>query len=77
MRPASIRPAGEVASPCVDICRMDAELGLCVGCYRTIDEIAGWSRADRDTRLTVLAAVAKRRAEHAQDGEAFRGECER
>jgi predicted Fe-S protein YdhL (DUF1289 family) len=56
---------------------MDAELGLCVGCYRTIDEIAGWSRADRDTRLSVLAAVAKRRAEHAPDGEAFRGDCER
>jgi predicted Fe-S protein YdhL (DUF1289 family) len=70
-------PAGNVASPCVDVCRMDPELGLCVGCYRTIDEIAGWSRADRDARLHVLAAVAKRRAEHAPDGAVFRGDCER
>jgi uncharacterized protein len=33
-----------VASPCIDICRLDAK-GVCVGCRRTLDEIAEWSRA--------------------------------
>ena len=30
-------------SPCIDICQMDSESGLCVGCGRTIEEIANWS----------------------------------
>lgn len=29
-------------TPCVGVCRMDAD-GLCVGCRRTLAEIAGWS----------------------------------
>jgi uncharacterized protein len=64
-----------VPSPCINVCRMDAASGLCQGCFRTIDEIAGWSRASDDQRLTILAAVDKRRAEHDPWGEAFRGEC--
>ena len=34
----------EVASPCVSICRMDLVKPLCEGCFRTLDEIAAWSR---------------------------------
>ena len=66
-----------VASPCVDICRIDADNGLCVGCWRTLDEIAHWTEADANTRLSILAAIDKRRAEHDPAGETFRGECER
>ena len=29
-------------SPCVSVCRMDESTALCVGCYRTIDEIMAW-----------------------------------
>jgi hypothetical protein len=50
------------ASPCVDVCRMCPERGLCAGCYRTLDEIARWSAMPDDERKRVLAAVAKRRA---------------
>ena len=32
--------ADDVASPCVNVCRMDELSGLCEGCLRTIDEIA-------------------------------------
>lgn len=52
----------EVASPCVNVCRMDDAGALCVGCFRTIDEIAGWSRGSDDERRAILAAVARRRA---------------
>ena len=48
-----------VISPCVNICRMEA--GLCVGCLRTIDEIAGWAMAGDDDKRLILAAVAQRR----------------
>ena len=53
-----------VPSPCINICQMDAHSGLCRGCLRTLDEIAAWAGAADDQRLTVLAAVARRRAEH-------------
>lgn len=41
---------------------MDADSGLCQGCFRTLDEIAAWSRLDEAARAAVLAAVAERRA---------------
>ncbi|HYD77821.1 DUF1289 domain-containing protein [Ramlibacter sp.] len=37
-------PAGEpVPSPCICVCRVDPRSGLCDGCFRTLDEIAGWT----------------------------------
>jgi predicted Fe-S protein YdhL (DUF1289 family) len=48
-----------VASPCVDICRLDAQ-GLCIGCRRTIDEIAEWSRASEERRREILRNLAER-----------------
>ena len=50
-----------LASPCINICRMDSVSGLCVGCYRTIEEITVWSRTDDTRRASILAAVAERR----------------
>jgi len=52
------------ASPCINVCKMDDRSGLCVGCFRTLDEISVWSRIDDTGRLHILAAVAKRRLEH-------------
>lgn len=41
----------DVPSPCVSVCRMDGSTGLCEGCFRSLDEIAAWSRmADADKR---------------------------
>ncbi len=55
-----------VASPCINVCRMDAASGLCVGCYRSLNEIAGWSAAAEAERLRILEAVAARRAAAAE-----------
>lgn len=49
-----------VESPCVSVCVMDETTGFCKGCLRTRDEIAGWSRADSDTRLAILAKLRQR-----------------
>ncbi|MBI2307086.1 MAG: DUF1289 domain-containing protein [Rhodocyclales bacterium] len=65
-----------VASPCINVCRMDAAGALCVGCLRTLDEIARWSRATDDDRRAILAAVDRRRAEHDPVGAEFRGDCD-
>jgi predicted Fe-S protein YdhL (DUF1289 family) len=56
-----------VASPCVDICRLDAQ-GLCVGCRRTIDEIAEWPHANEARRREILLGLERRTlAASAQD----------
>jgi hypothetical protein len=51
--------AAAVPSPCIDICRLDAH-GLCLGCRRTIDEIAEWSQASDARRLEILSALKTR-----------------
>ncbi len=65
-----------VPSPCINVCKMDDHSGLCQGCLRTLDEIAGWGRADDAVRLAILAAVAKRRQENAPREGELRYDCE-
>ncbi|HOI52180.1 MAG TPA: DUF1289 domain-containing protein [Azonexus sp.] len=50
------------ASPCTNVCRIDPVSGFCVGCRRSLDEIANWSRLDAPARLAVLAALRDRQA---------------
>ena len=57
---AALKPAA-VASPCVNICRLDAQ-GLCIGCRRTLSEIAEWSQASDARRLEILGALKTRAA---------------
>ncbi|MCB1910400.1 MAG: DUF1289 domain-containing protein [Zoogloeaceae bacterium] len=49
-----------IDSPCINICRMDARTGLCEGCFRTIEEITAWSRADDAAKRAILERVAER-----------------
>lgn len=66
-----------VPSPCINVCKMDERSGLCQGCLRTLDEIAGWGRADDATRLNILAIVAKRRHLEASGDGKMHFDCER
>lgn len=50
-----------VASPCINVCRMDEQTGLCAGCLRTLDEIASWGQASNARRLEILQHVEQRR----------------
>ena len=52
--------AGPVASPCISVCRMDAATGWCVGCFRTLDEIAGWGLASDDEKRAVWNELVER-----------------
>ncbi|SAL13208.1 dehydratase [Caballeronia cordobensis] len=56
-----MREVMTVASPCVDVCRMNPETGFCDGCFRTLDEIAAWAACDDDAKRAVLARVESRR----------------
>ncbi len=51
---------GVVDSPCVNVCRMTADRSHCQGCFRTIDDIRAWSKADAATRRAIwFAALAR------------------
>ena len=56
-----IVPAQAIASPCVNICRIDPASSLCEGCARTIDEIAGWTTMNPAQRAAILSALPGRR----------------
>jgi predicted Fe-S protein YdhL (DUF1289 family) len=47
-------------SPCVDVCILDPDSGLCQGCLRTLDEIARWSEMSEVERERVVASLSKR-----------------
>ena len=46
-----------VASPCTSVCTIDAETGLCAGCYRTLDEIAGWIDLSAEQKRALLSTL--------------------
>ena len=50
----------EVDSPCIKICVIHPEERLCVGCYRTISEIATWSRLTQPERRAIMADLPTR-----------------
>ena len=52
----------DVASPCINVCRMNPDTGLCEGCLRTLAEIAAWSGMGPDEKRAVLARLAARGA---------------
>jgi len=53
--------ARRVMSPCKSICIMDTKSNLCIGCKRTIDEIARWPMMDDDERRTVVDSLRTRK----------------
>jgi hypothetical protein len=49
-----------IESPCVSICTLDARSGLCLGCGRTIDEIAQWSTMSAAERGQIMRELTGR-----------------
>ncbi len=50
----------EIESPCVRVCVVHPAERMCVGCYRTTEEIAGWGRMTPDQRRAVMAELPSR-----------------
>ena len=49
-----------IDSPCNDICTIDTESGLCVGCGRSHEEIANWVSYNDIQKKSVLKALKRR-----------------
>lgn len=56
-----VRPRA-TPSPCIQTCRMDAVTNLCVGCGRTLPEIANWGSMSDAERAMVRAQLPSRMA---------------
>lgn len=50
-----------VASPCIAVCSLNDD-SLCIGCWRTVDEIAEWRDLDDAARRAVLQRCGERAA---------------
>lgn len=55
-------PEPSVATPCIKVCVIDDESGLCLGCLRTLPEIGGWGALSEGERTSVMADLPARRA---------------
>ncbi len=53
----------KIPSPCISICQMDPIKNICIGCYRTRQEIARWPSMDGDAQRLLLDELRDRRAE--------------
>ncbi len=53
-------PRQRVPSPCISVCRMDDDSGLCLGCFRTIDEIVAWGPQSEKDKRAVWRLIARR-----------------
>jgi len=49
-----------VQSPCIRNCCLDED-DICLGCFRSIDEITGWNHASNDERLKILDNIRQRK----------------
>ena len=50
-------------SPCVRICNVDARADICIGCFRTLDEISCWTRYSEGERTAINEKLPARRAQ--------------
>ena len=50
-----------IKSPCKNICSIDKETGLCLSCYRTINEIALWIKLDDIKKKKIIFQTINRK----------------
>lgn len=50
---------GEVRSPCISVCVLDDD-DICLGCYRSAEEITDWSMLGNDEKREVLSRARER-----------------
>jgi predicted Fe-S protein YdhL (DUF1289 family) len=57
-----MNPPRAIASPCIQVCVVDGQSGLCLGCHRTLVEIAGWAALPEGERARIMAGLAARKS---------------
>jgi prolyl-tRNA editing enzyme YbaK/EbsC (Cys-tRNA(Pro) deacylase)/predicted Fe-S protein YdhL (DUF1289 family) len=49
-----------VPSPCISVCRISADSGLCEGCFRKLGEISAWSRFSVEGKRELWQTIHER-----------------
>ncbi len=57
---APAAPPRPIVTPCVKVCAVEGTTGYCLGCRRTLPEIAGWARLTDEERAAIMAALPDR-----------------
>jgi len=52
-----IMPVSEIASPCISVCDVDREKGMCANCGRTLDQIVSWSSLEPTEREEIMGEL--------------------
>ena len=55
-------PPKPIKTPCIKVCVVDGESGLCLGCFRQLSEVAGWARLTDEERDLILDELPSRRS---------------
>lgn len=49
-----------IETPCIKVCTLDARMGVCLACGRTIDEITRWANMNASERSKVMGELPSR-----------------
>ena len=55
-----------IGSPCTDVCKLNVDTGLCLGCFRSREEIKTFRSMDDAAKLALFDALLARRAAKAK-----------
>ena len=47
-----------IVSPCQNVCEI--ENNICIGCFRTLDEISSWIKLSDEKRVKIIKSLEKR-----------------
>ena len=50
--------AQRIVSPCLNVCKI--ENNICIGCFRTLDEISSWIKLSDHKREKIMKILKKR-----------------
>lgn len=57
---AQVPARPQIITPCVKVCIIGDASGLCIGCLRTMTEIAGWTRLADAKRAAMMVTLPVR-----------------
>ncbi len=59
-----------IKTPCVKVCFVDPKAGVCLGCFRTMEELGRWTRYSDAERDAIMQALPERETAYRRAREA-------
>ena len=56
------KPPAPIKTPCIKVCVVDGQSGFCLGCYRKLSEVAGWTKLTPERRDEIILELPARRS---------------